>query len=220
MTQMLATLSRTYFPSVNLLPPEAKERQKVRRRTAVVSVAGLTVLAVVGFFYYVEQSRVSDLQGQVVAQTAANDTLQSQVTALQPFEDLKESLTARQALTDTALSGDISWSNVLHELSLAVPSKAWLVSFTGTSAVQGAAVAATPTGEDTGIVASLSFSGNALDTRTLSALLIRLQREPGWVNSWMSSAQKGAIGGTTVWNFSSTVDLDKRNLSKRGGGSK
>jgi Tfp pilus assembly protein PilN len=218
---MLATLSRTYFPSVNLLPPEAKERQQVRRRTAVVSVAGLIVLAVVGFFYYVEQSRVSDLQGQVVAQTAANDTLQNQVTALQPFEDLKESLTARQALTDTALSGDISWSNVLHELSLAVPSKAWLVSFTGTSAVQGAAVApTTTTTQPTGLVASLSFSGNALSTRTLSALLIRLQREPGWVNAWMSSAQKGAIGGKTVWNFSSSVDLDKRNLSKRGGGSK
>src|SRR5205814_696453 len=121
----------------------------------------------------------------------------------------KETLASRQALTNTALAGDISWSNILHELSLAVPSRAWLVSFTGTSAVLGGAVTpGTTTTTPTTLIASLSFTGNALDTRTLSSFLVRLEREPGWVNSWMSSAQKGAVGTKPVWNFSATVVLD------------
>ena len=214
---VVATLTRTGFPSVNLLPPETKQRQKNRRRTSVVVVVGVAALVLVGFLYYLESNRVSDLKGQVATQTAVNATLQAQATSLQPYAQLKETLAAKQLLVNAALSGDISWSNILHELAVTIPSKAWLVSFNGTSTATDAAGSPTALGAPTtGIVGTIIFSGDTIGARTLSELLVRLQREPGWVNPWISSAQKSPAGGTPLWSFSGSVDLTNPVLSKRG----
>src|SRR2546423_3756378 len=163
------TRTRTGFPSVNLLPPETRDRQKTRRRMGVVAVVGVAALVVVGLVYYLQSNHEADLKDKVAAQSATNAALQQQVTTLQPFEQLKETLTARQALATTALAGDISWSNLLHELAVSVPSKAWLVSFTGSaSATSAEAGLLTPTAAPTGIVGNISFGGSTLAARTLS----------------------------------------------------
>lgn len=220
---MITTATRTTFSSVNLLPPETRERQETRRKTGFVVAAGVAVLAVLGFFYFMQGTKVSQLQEKVAAENTRIATLGVEVTKLQPYQQLQESLTSRQTVLDAALGGDISWSNVLHELSAAVPPDAWLMSVSATS-TQGTAAAAIPvapvTTAPTGIVGSMTFEGSAMDTDTLSSFLIRLAREPGWVNAWMSSAQRTAIGSTPVWSFSSSVDLTSDVLSKRGGGAK
>ena len=224
---MIATATRTGFPSVNLLPPETRERQKTRRTTTIVVATGVAAIAILGLLFVMESSHVSSLRTQVTTQAATNATLQAEATKLQPYETMQQSVQGRQQLVDSALAGDIDWSNVLHELSAAIPSQAWFTSVAGTSAgasASGQVATAVPTTGTTvpatGIVGSLTFQGDALDTDTLSSFLIRLQREPGWVNAWMSTAAKSAVGSTPVWSFTSSVDLTSDALSRRGGGPK
>jgi Tfp pilus assembly protein PilN len=220
---MITTATRTNFSSVNLLPPETLKRQKTRRLTGLVAVAGLAVVAVLVLFFVLQSARVSHLRDEVAAQSAQNAALQAEATRLQPYETMRQNLATRQTLVNRALAGDIDWSNILHELSAAIPPSAWFLnvsasaSASASSAVAPSGTSATPA---TGIVGSITFQGNALDTETLSSFLIRLQREPGWVNAWMSTAQKTAVGSTPVWTFSSSVDLTKDVLSRRGGGTR
>ena len=221
---MITTATRTTFSQINLLPPETRERQRTRRVTALVIAAGVVVIAILGLLFVMQSSRVSSLQSQVATQNTRNATLQAQASQLQPYETMRQSLSSRQTLVNTALAGDIDWSNILHELSAAIPSKAWFTNVaateTGASTSTAAPVAPTSPTVPTGIIGSITFQGDALDTGTLSSFLIRLQREPGWVNAWMSTAQKTAVGTTPVWTFTSSVDLTSDALSRRGGGTR
>jgi Tfp pilus assembly protein PilN len=223
---MIATATRTSFPSVNLLPPETRERQRARRVTGIVVAAGAGVLAILALLFVMQTSHLASLRKQVAAQDSANAALQAKATRLQQYETLQQSVQARQQLVDAALAGDIDWSNILHELSAAIPSQAWFTNIAGMSASASGtgdtttAPAPTTGTTDTGIVGSLTFQGDALDTNTLSSFLVRLQREPGWVNAWMSTAAKSAVGSTPVWAFTSSVDLMSDALSRRGGGPK
>jgi Tfp pilus assembly protein PilN len=222
---MITTATRTTFSSVNLLPPETLKRQKTRRLTGIVAVAGLAVVAVLVLFFVLQSARVSHLRDEVAAQNTQNAALQTEATSLQPYETMRQDLATRQTLVNRALAGDIDWSNILHELSAAIPPSAWFLNVSANASPTASTAVAPPTTgapstPSTGIVGSITFQGNALDTGTLSSFLIRLQREPGWVNAWMSTAQKTAVGSTPVWTFSSSVDLTKDVLSRRGGGTR
>jgi Tfp pilus assembly protein PilN len=221
---MTGTTTRTGFTQVNLLPPETQEAHKTRRQTSLVLAAGVAVIAVVALFAFMQGAKVADLEDKVSAQDAKNATLQAQAANLQHFEAMRTSLASQQQLVSSALSGDVSWSNILHQLSSAIPSKMWINSLAGSTtqgqAVEGATASptTTPTTLNSDIIGSLTFQGQALDTDTLSEWLVRLQRVEGWVNPWLSSAQKTAVGSTTVFSFGSSVDLSSDAISARGGG--
>jgi Tfp pilus assembly protein PilN len=224
---MIATTNRTRLSQVNLLPPETQERQKTRRKMGLVAAAGAAVLVLMGLFVFMQSARISDLKDKAAAQNARNASLQQRVATLQPYQQLQQNLTTRQGLVSTALAGDVSWSNILHELSAAVPSKAWLISMAatstqsaGTSTAPISAVPGAPAAGSPGIVGTLTFQADSLDFDTISSFLVRLQREPGWVNAWVPSAQRSAVGTKPVWTFSSSVDLTSQVFSKRGGGTR
>jgi Tfp pilus assembly protein PilN len=216
---MITTTTRTGFTQVNLLPPENRERQQTRRTTRIVAVAGSALVGVLVFFAFVQGARVSDLRDKVSQQAATNAGLQARVATLQPYAVLRQSFTSRQTLEHTALAGDISWSNILHELSGAVPPDVWLTSISGTTTPPQSVAAGSGT-PSTSTVGSISFQGDAIDTGGVVSWLRSLVHVPGWVNAWVSSAQKTAVGSTNVWQFSSSVDLDKGVVSPRARGAK
>lgn len=205
---------------VNLLPREVKQRQTVRRRTGMVAALGALVVGVILVFWFLQGVRLNDIQGQLDAQNAVNADLQEQVNGLQQYADLKANLDQRKALLTSALANTVHWSQILNDVSDVQPNSMWLSSLTGTVnspaatiPVPGAPVTPTPGG---GLIGSIQFQGNALDTNTIAEWLTVLDGEKGWVNPWMGNATLGDVNGTPVWQFSSSVDLDPRAAHKGG----
>ena len=213
---MIQTTTRPGFTQVNLLPPENRERQASQRKIRLIAVIGAVVVAALVLFSFMESSKAAKLQAQVARQDAANATYQAQVAELQPYATLQQSLTDRQTLERTAMAGDVSWSKILHQLSGIVPQNVWLTSIAGTVAPPQSATAPTGT-PNTGVIGSLTFQCDSIDTDGLVQWLRSLVSVPGWANAWVSSAQKTAVGSTPVWQCSSSVDLTRATLAPIGG---
>jgi len=81
---------------VNLLPPELRERQAIRRTTSLVVAAGLAVLALIGVLYFFQVQRLSQTRSDLQAQQSRNAQLESQNASLQQFADLQPSWRRRR----------------------------------------------------------------------------------------------------------------------------
>jgi hypothetical protein len=116
-------------------------------------------------------------------------------------------------LLTKAFAGEVSFSQMLMDLSRTIPSDAYLDSFNAniTSQVAGAVPAATA------FVGSFTAGGAADGFESLASWLTRLESVKGWVNPWFSSASE--IGDNTgLYTFSSGVDLSEDTLTARGRG--
>jgi Tfp pilus assembly protein PilN len=201
---------------VNLLPREVKQRQAVRRRTGMVVVLGAVVVGAIVAFWFLQGIRLHKLDDQVAAQNATNAQLQEQVSSLQKYADQKTAAEQQKALLKSAVQTTVAWSNVLNDVSKIEPSNMWLTTMSGTITATSASTTppvpgtpAAPTGP-TALIGNIQFSGSSLDSDTIATWLTKLETVKGWVNSWVSSAQSGDLGGTPVWTFNSSVDLDTR----------
>lgn len=201
---------------VNLLPPELRQRQAVRRNTAIVAGVGVIVLAAVGFFYFLQVLNLSRSEDDLAAQQQVNAEIEAEMSELRRFADLEAQLAAGQDLIDTVFANEVSWSAVLLDVSRAIPSNAYLTSLTGTLSAPTVGEAA-PEGETPSLVGSLSFNGQALEADTIAAWLTRLEQIEGWVNAWMqSAAETGPF--TRIYNFASGADLTVDAVTERGKG--
>lgn len=207
---------------VNLLPPELRQRQVVRRTTSIVIAAGLGLLALVGVFYFFQTQRLADAQDELAEQRARNGQLQTQIDELQPFADLQAELLAKEQLVVSLFLNEVSWSSVLLDVSRVIPDASYLTSLTGQiTAVTGTPGAGAETEPgvvvDPSLIGSISFQGVAKETETIATWLTRLEQVEGWVNAWVNSAQEdGPFSG--IYNFSSGLDLTLAAATERGQG--
>lgn len=208
---------------VNLLPPELRQRQAIRRTTTLIAVAGVGVIALIGIFYFIQAQRLSNVRGDLRTQQAQNAQLRSEIGALQPFADLQQELATREALVGELYTNEISWSSVLLDVSRVIPDASYLTNMTGqisgAAAVEGAPEEPAPAD---GVVAAslignMTFQGIANQTETIAAWLTRLEQVEGWVNAWVSSAQENGPR-TDVYTFSSGLDLTFEATTDRGRG--
>jgi Tfp pilus assembly protein PilN len=198
---------------VNLLPPELRERQATRRTTSLAAVAGVAALALVVLFSFMKSAELSRKQDQLTAQQAVNARVQAQIGELQQYGQLRSELQAKQQLISQVYANEISWSGVLLDVSRVIPADAYLTSFSG----QSTPAVTDASGNSTGLVGTLTFSGSAEGADTLAAWLSRLEQVRGWVNPWMNSASESQ-SFSKIYQFSSGVDLSQDVLTKRGRG--
>jgi Tfp pilus assembly protein PilN len=198
---------------VNLLPPELRQRQKVRRTTSLVAVAGVGVIALIGAFWFIQGQRLADVEDQLAAQETRNAELQGQIDELRPFADLQAELAAKEALVGTLFQNEVAWSSALLDVSRVIPDLSYLTNMTGTVAPGGQS-GGTP---DTTLIGSMSFVGVALETDTIATWLTRLEQVEGWVNAWVTSAQEDAPL-SQIYGFSSGLDLTVEAATERGRG--
>jgi type IV pilus assembly protein PilN len=193
---------------VNLLPPEVRNRAKVRRLTTAAIGAVAAVLVLLMVVFVLQSSRLNRVDQQLAAQQTLNAGLRSKIAKLQTFEQLKQSVATKQAMVDALNTGQVLWSDVLEEISSSTPHGLWFTSVNGVLG-QGA------TGS---VVGNITFQGEGLDHLTVATWLDQLERIPGWANGWITQAAKGSSTTDTTGapapasassnvTFSGSVDL-------------
>ena len=200
---------------VNLLPPELRARQKTRQLTTLIVGAGVALIVLLLGFWFLQGQKLAGVDDDVAAQNLTNSGLQTQIDQLQDFQQLQEQAAAQQALLAKAFSGEVSFSQMLMDVSRTIPSDAYLDSFNAsiTAPVAGA-VATTPT---TSFVGSFTAGGAADGLESLASWLTRLESVKGWVNPYFSSATETGPN-TGLYTFTSSVDLSQDSLTPRGRG--
>jgi len=205
---------------VNLLPPELRERQAIRRTTSLVVAAGLAVLALIGIFYFFQVQRLSQTQSDLEAQQSRNAQLESQIASLQQFADLQAELAQKEALVGEIFVNEVSWSSALLDVSRVIPDASYLTNLTGqiTPTIVGE-VATEPTGgtPETTLIGNMTFAGVANQTETIATWITRLEEVQGWVNAWVNSAQEDAPF-SRIYTFSNGLALTQEAATARGQG--
>jgi Tfp pilus assembly protein PilN len=204
---------------VNLLPPELRERQVARRRTALVAVIGGAIVVLVLALFFFQNMRLASIEDDLVAQEQANADLQNQIQQLQPYAELQATLAAKQQLVNTLYLNEISWASVLLDVSRVIPDESYLTQLTGQISVPtGSQVGAPPTeGLVAELIGNMSFSGVARQTETIASWLTRLEQVQGLVNPWVNNAQEsGEL--TRIYTFDGGLDLTQEATTLRGRG--
>jgi Tfp pilus assembly protein PilN len=198
---------------VNLLPPEIKERAKLRQRTALAVLGVIGLLVLVGAFYLLEQMNLSEAQDKLAAQEQTNAGLQTRIKSLSEFGDLQAELAAKQELEDAVYTNELAFSGVLMDVSRVIPPDAVLTAMT-------AQVGASGTGEAVEVVegapvGTITFEATANDLDSAALWLTRLEQVDGWVNPYSTTLSETAPR-TRQYIYSSTVDLSEDALTERG----
>jgi Tfp pilus assembly protein PilN len=199
---------------VNLLPPELLERQARKQRTRLVVLAGCAVLGLIALFYVFQIFRLSSANSDLEAQQARNAQLTAQIASLQQYAALQQELKDKQGVLDGILSNQFLWSSALNDVSRVIPDDAALDSFDGEiTAVTGTPAGSTTTtvtGTNPDVVGQITFSGTALDIRTIATWLNQLESVKGWIQPQVSSiTQKSG----DIYSFDTTVQITKEALS-------
>jgi Tfp pilus assembly protein PilN len=200
---------------VNLLPPEYRQRQAVRRTTSIVVLAAIGAMVIVGLFYFLQLQRLSSARSELAAQQERNAALQTQIQDLQQYADLRAELEAKQQLLADLYVNEVSWSAVLLDVSRIIPDASYLTSLSGQVQAASQPDAAAP--EQAGLIGSMTFSGVARETSTIATWITRVEQVRGWANAWVSSAQETGPR-TQIYNFSSGLDLTSEAITERGRG--
>lgn len=204
---------------INLLPPEVRQRQRVRRQTAAVIAAGVVILAGVAALFFLQQLRLVAVNNDLEDQRATNSGIQAQINDLRRFDELQREVEASRNMLTTLMANEVLWSGILRDISLVIPSDVWL---SGVSAqtnesslsTTAPAAAGTGTGGATGLVGQITFTGFSLDHRAVALWLARLDDIRGFANPWLSNAQKTDVGTHKVVQFASSVDLSQQAVAR------
>ncbi|MFN2539345.1 MAG: PilN domain-containing protein, partial [Mycobacteriales bacterium] len=152
-------------------------------------------------------------------------SLQTQVSKYSNVTAVYDAAAAAQAQLTTAMGPEVRYSQLLHDLSLSVPSTVWLktLSYTQTppSAVAPAPSSPATVGSpgasatSTAPIGTAIFTGVGFDHDDLALWLESLAGLKAYTNVYFSNSTEGLIGQRKVVNFSSTADMTSRALSGR-----
>jgi Tfp pilus assembly protein PilN len=197
---------------VNLLPSEIKKGQENRRRFMLFLLAGIAIVLLVFAFWFIQSMRLSDAQDQVQAQNQVNAGIQQNIASLQQYEQLQTDAQQQEQLLAAAYAGEVSYSQMLLDVSKVIPSDTYLTTFASTLQAPTASTSTTTT---TTFVGNMTFSGETLHFDSLSTWLNRLESVQGWANPWTSNVSADAsVAG--AYQFDTTVDLTQDALTERG----
>lgn len=186
---------------INLLPPELAERRKGRQTTASLAVAGIALVALLGLIFGIQQIRLNGERSTLQEQEDRNADLRAQIAELQEFEALEQELEEKERLVADVTANEVRWSVLLADVSLVIPSDVWLTSFTGNVTQVGADA------DETASLGSIQMAGTTFSHPDVARWLTRLDQVDAFRTPFVTLSARGEIGGISVVNFQSTVEL-------------
>ena len=202
---------------VNLLPPELLARQKTRRLTSLIILGGAIGVALLLAIWFFESQKLSGINDDIAAQNATNQQLQTQITQLSQYQELQTEATAQQRLLSEAYAGEVSFSQMLLDVSRVIPSNMYLTSFTSSLTAPTTASTTTTPGTTPTFVGSFSAAGEGQGLDSLASWLTHLESVTGWVNPWLSTATE-TEDRSGFYTFQSGADLSTDVVTPRGQG--
>jgi Tfp pilus assembly protein PilN len=186
---------------VNLLPREIRERRRARQRVATVVAAAVGVIVILVGAYVIQAVRLHSEQNKLDAQNEQNNALKSRIAALTDFDRLNKELDAKSKLVASLTQDEVRWSVLLADVSIVIPSDAWLGGFTGNvTAAAGAG----------GSLGSIQMNGTTFTHLDVAKWLTRLDEVDAFLSPYLTLSTKAAVNGVETVNFNSSVQLSAK----------
>jgi len=215
-------MTKAQMPRVNLLPPEIAEKAMVRKVQMGLGAGVVAAVGVVGLLLVSASHGVSSAQGKVDAANAEGTRLQSETAKYNNVTAVYDAAAAARTQLVTAMGQEVRYSQLLHDLSLSVPSTVWLKSLTYTQTAPAAAAGATAgtagaatTATAPTALGTVSFSGVGFNHDDLALWLESVANLKTYSDPYFSSSTEALIAQRKVVNFSSTANLTPAALSGR-----
>jgi Tfp pilus assembly protein PilN len=219
-------MTATAMPRVNLLPPEIAEKAKLRKVQIGLGSGVVAAVGVVALMFISASHSVSTAQTSLDQAQSQAASLQSDMTKYNNVTAVYSSASAAQAQLTATMGQEVRYSQLLHDLSLSVPSTVWLktLSYTqtppvatamGTSSGTATAAGTTAGAVNTAPIGTVSFTGVGFDHDDLALWLESLAELKAYAAVYFSNSTEALIGTRKVVNFSSTANLTPAALSGR-----
>ena len=220
-TQTVQSAGPVVMPSVNLMPPEIAEAQRLHQlQRAMVGAVALSALLVAGLYVHAKQGMTS-AQNTLASAQSQNTSLEAKYNALAYVQTDFTAAQAKREMLSEAMSPEIRWSFILQDLTTTVPNNVWLngltvaeTSLPGGTASSTSGAAPVP-GSVTDGIGTVNFSGIAFQHDDVANWLQAVAKVKGFADASFSSSTKTVIGPKGVVDFGSSVTLTPRALSNR-----
>lgn len=196
------------MPPINLLPPELRAEQRVRRILTIAGAAALVVLLFLVVVFFAQRNTIGNEEERLSELQAQAAQLRADVARLQEFGLLKQEVDTRRQTLAAALDSDVAWSKLLNDISLIMPDNSWLTSLGLTAAVGTA-----PTGEPS--LGTTTFQGFVFDFPGLAGWLTRLSQVEGLTFVYLTTGAKADVAGRAVVSFGANASVTQPLLSGR-----
>jgi Tfp pilus assembly protein PilN len=212
---------------MDLLPSTYAEQRRDKRNIGLVMLAGLSVLALLLFYWIMLGSKVKDKEDELTEVQQTNTQLQNQIAELQRFQDLATEVAAKEEALVQVTGLDIDWSALMTEVALVTPSDVWLTSMAGSRA---GSAGETPVGTESALVrisknaaaGRITFQGRALDMVDVATWLDALRDVRGVTAVFLNNADETPVEDRILVTFETTVELTEAARANRftteGGG--
>jgi Tfp pilus assembly protein PilN len=196
---------------INLLPPEIAQRRRARQITVAMGAAGLGLVALLIVVFLVQAARLAGENGKLEDAKNRNAALQRQITSLQTFATLQQTLRTKEQLLDRLTSNEVRWSVLLNDISLVIPSDVWLSNLSGSvqAPTAGATAASAPIG-------TIQVTGNTFTHLDVAKWLSRIAGVREFAFPYLSLSAKAADTVT----FNSSLQLSQQALRRNQAGGK
>lgn len=225
--QLVAAPPAFEVARVNLLPPEIEEEAKFRSLRLVLAavVAGAVVIVILLTVW--AGSGIASAQDAVAQQQAKQVVLQKQLATLSNVPATFAKVASAQNSVSSALGAEVLWSTYLADLSLTIPDGVAMQTVTVTQTLPPASsVGVTAAGNTaptvagpvgTGGIATITFSGQAIDHGHVADFLDSLAKTINYADPYFSVASSvmDSRSNQVLDQFTATVTVTPKAYSNR-----
>ena len=199
------------MPSVNLLPPEIAETAMFRKVQLGLGGALVGAVVIVGLLAASAAHGVSTAQSSLDKATTQNATLTKQVASYSNVTAVYNAAAAAQKQLTDAMGQEVRYSQLMHDLSLSVPSSVWLKSltFTQTPPAVAAGAAASPA------IGNVAFTGVGFSHDDLALWLDAMANLKTYSDPYFATSTESIVGPKKIVTFSGTMNETGNALSNR-----
>ena len=211
------------LPIVNLLSASEFERMAARRLRRRFVVGGLALVVLVGGGWAFQHVRVTETRKLVAVEQAETNRLNAQTQVLAPVRAFVNGVAVQETTVQTAMVGEVYFSEVLDGIRDATPPGANLATVAVTlaaptdPAATGGTVSACP-GPDPfntrPVVGCVMLSGTAASRAEVGEMVVQLGHSSLFVEPFIATT---TTADTDEVSFSGSVGLSEKVYSKRYG---